>query len=92
MLFSVVDFSVVVLLAESGVLPSVCVVVVVDSEDFSDVAVLGAAGSPSGPWAPGAPGAPGAPATGVSVVVSFTVSLHPTPTAPKVPIRNAMAA
>jgi hypothetical protein len=46
LLFSVVDFSVVVLPPASGALLSV-LVVVVDSEDFSDTA--GEAGAPSEP-------------------------------------------
>jgi hypothetical protein len=108
LLFSVVDFSVLVLLLESGELLLVWVVVV-DWDDFSDVSGEAAApgapsepvapvaplapGAPAGPWlvAPVAPVAPGAPAGPWLGVVS-TVSLHPTPTALKVPSKNAIAA
>jgi hypothetical protein len=49
LLFSVVDFSVVVLLPESGALLLVSVVVL-DSDDFDDVSgAAGAAGAPSAP-------------------------------------------
>ena len=83
LLFSVVDFSVVVLL-ESGALLLVSVVVV-DWDDFSDASgAAGAAGAPVAPCGPGAPAGPW-------VVVSFTVSLHPTATAPEVPSSNVIA-
>lgn len=78
----------VLLLPESGALLWVSVVVV-DWDDFSDVSGL-AAGAPSAPVAPGAPVAPVAPA-GPWVVVSLTVSLHPTPTVLNPPSRNAIA-
>jgi hypothetical protein len=98
-LFSVVDFSVLVLVAVSGALLLVSVVVL-DSDDFSDTSGLaGAAGAPAEPVAPIAPVAPAAPfaplvpgaPAGPCVVVSFSVS-HPTPTAPRAPIKNAIAA
>jgi hypothetical protein len=94
-LFSVVDFSVLVLLAVSGAL-LLDSVVVVDSDDLSETSGLaGAAGAPAEPVASLAPAAafvpfaPGAPA-GPCVVVSFSVS-HPIATAPRAPIKNAMA-
>jgi hypothetical protein len=76
--FSVVDFSVVVLLSESGAL----LLVVVVSEDFSDL--VDAAGAPCAPVAPVSPVAPAGP----WVVV---VSLHPTPKVPIRIVKTAMA-
>jgi hypothetical protein len=82
-LFSVVDFSVLVLLAVSGAL-LVLSVVVVDSDDFSETSGLaGAAGAPAEPVAPVAPFAPLAPgAAGPCVIVFFSAS-HPTAAALK---------